>query len=209
MLSTPGPAAADGYSASGGRPTTPRSGWHTSAVLGSTRTRGAALPLRPAVSDHRMVPPAESGAELPPGTTTLRDWAAQNGRTYDYLRRWRRRDGFPPPVGELPARGRHGGGRGELLFDEKALDAWLVRQVDLEPPERFDFAMLGFAPDDRITLGRFATLIGRARNTVTQHRERPGFPRADADGSYKAGDLLTYWNTRTGRRGQAAKPPAG
>src|SRR5271154_2709016 len=166
---------------------------------------GAALPPRPAVSDDRGVPPAEPGADLPPGTTTLRLWAARHGRTHDYLRRWRRRDGFPLPAGELPARGRHGGGRGELLFDETALDAWLGGQVDLEPPERFDLAAFGLAPDDRITLGRFATIIGKARNTVAQHLERPSFPQAGADGIYRASDLFDYWNSRTGHRGQARK----
>ncbi|HXL95677.1 MAG TPA: hypothetical protein VN969_42700 [Streptosporangiaceae bacterium] len=151
------------------------------------------------------MPPAEPDAGLPPGTTTLRRWAAQHGRTYDCLRRWRRRDGFPAPAGELPPRGRHGGGRGELLFDELAIDEWLAGQADLESPERFDLASLGLVPDDRITLGRFAALIGLARATVTQHRDRPGFPSAGADGAYPAGDLLDYWNSRTGHRSQAWK----
>jgi hypothetical protein len=186
----------------GGRPANPRSGWHTPAVLGSIRTHGVALPPGPAVSDHIEVPSAESGDELPPGTTTLRQWAARHGRTYDYLRRWRRREGFPSPIGELPARGRHGGGRGELLFDEQALDEWLEVQPDLVPPERFGLAALGLADDDRITLGRFAALVGRARNTVAQHRGRPEFPEPAADGTYDAGELFSYWNTRTGRRGQ-------
>jgi hypothetical protein len=147
------------------------------------------------------VPPAEPDAGLPPGTTTLRRWGARHGRTYDCLRRWRQREGFPTPVGELPSRGRHGGGRGELLFDEHALDEWLVGQADLEPPERFDLAALGLAPDDRITLGRFATLIGLARASVTQHRDRVCFPRGNSDGTYRAGDLLDYWNSRSGHRG--------
>ncbi len=125
------------------------------------------------------------------------------------MRRWRRREGFPAPVGELPARGRHGGGRGELLFDEQALDAWLAAQSELSPPERFDLAALGLRPGDQITLGRFATLIGRARNTVTQHRDRPGFPQPREDGTYRAGDLLNYWNSRTGHRGRAGSHSAG
>jgi hypothetical protein len=109
------------------------------------------------------------------------------------------------PVGELAARGRHGGGRGEFLFDEQALDAWLVRQPDLEAPERFDLGALGLEPGDRITLGRFAALIGKARNTVAQHRERPSFPSADVDGTYRVGDLFNYWNTRSGYRSQSSR----
>jgi hypothetical protein len=195
-----------GYRADGRRPRTAGGTRRPSWVL--PEPAGVALPPRPAVSDHRTVPPAEPGAGLPPGTTTLRSWAARHGRTHDYLRRWRRRDGFPSPVGELPARGRHGGGRGELLFDEKALDTWLAGQADLEAPERFDLVALGLAADDRITLGRFAALAGRARNTVIQHLERPGFPQAGADGTYRVGDLSDYWNSRTGHRGQAREPRA-
>lgn len=114
---------------------------------------------------------------------------------------WRRRPGFPDPVSELPARGRHGGGRGELLFDQAALDAWLVGQPDLHPPVRIDPAALRIDSGERITLGRFAALIGKDRKTITQHRGRPGFPQPDPDGAYRAGELIEYWNTRTGRRG--------
>jgi len=151
-----------------------------------------------------MMPASGPSAAIPAGMTTLRRWAARHGRTYDYVRQfWRRREGFPEPVGKLPGRGRHGGGPGELLFDEKALDAWLAAQSDLAPPERFDLAALGVKPGDRITLGHFAKLIGKARATVTQHRDRPGFPQPGDDGTYRAGDLFTYWNSRIGYRGQA------
>ena len=133
--------------------------------------------------------------------TTLRRWGPRQGRSAAYVRQnWRRRPGFPDPVGELPARGRHGGGRGELLFNEAALDAWLAAQSDLASPERIDPAVLRIAPTERITLGRFAALIGKDRKTVTQHRSRPGFPEPDPDGLYRAEELIKYWNTRTGRR---------
>jgi hypothetical protein len=147
------------------------------------------------------VPSREPAATCPPGQTTLRRWAPRHGRTYDYVRQfWRRRPGFPDPVGELPARGRHGGGPGELLFDEAALDAWLAAQPDLAPPERIDPSAAGIDPQERITLTRFAKLAGRTRQTVAQHRDRPGFPPAEEDGTYRTGDLLQYWNSRTGRR---------
>jgi hypothetical protein len=87
-----------------------------------------------------------------------------------------------------------------LLFDEAALDAWLVAQPDLAPPERIDLAAFGISAEERITLNRFATLIGKAAKTVTQHRGRLGFPDAGSDGRYRAGELLEYWNSRTGRR---------
>lgn len=150
-----------------------------------------------------QTPEEPDDAAIPAGLTTLRKWAARQGRTHDYVRLfWRKREGFPDPAGELPARGRHGGGLGEQLFDETALDAWLAAQPELGPPERIELSALGTGADERITLGRFASLIGKARKTVTQHRDRPGFPDAGADGTYRLGDLLAYWNARTGRRGK-------
>lgn len=143
--------------------------------------------------------PAEG---IPAGLTTLRMWATSHGRTYDHVRNfWRKRQGFPDPVCELPSRGRHGGGTGEQLWEESALDGWLAAQPDLHPPERIALSALDIGADDRISLGRFADLVGKARKTVTQHRDRPGFPKPGADGRYCAGDLVSYWNSRTGRRG--------
>jgi len=138
--------------------------------------------------------------------TTLRLWADRHGRAYDYVRQfWRTRDGFPAPAGELPSRSRNGGGPGERYYDQAALDQWLAAQSDLQPAPRIDLRVLRIDPEDRITLGRFASLIGKARNTVAQYRDQPGFPRPDADGSYRAGDLLSYWNSRPGRRGPARR----
>jgi hypothetical protein len=105
--------------------------------------------------------------------------------------------GFPEPVGTLePAEQRRG--RRELLFDEAALDAWLAARPELAPPERV--VVFPVDLDERITLGRFASLIGKANKTVTQHRDRTGFPNSGEDGKYRAGDLLDYWNKRVGRR---------
>jgi hypothetical protein len=138
-------------------------------------------------------------ARIPPGLTTLRGWAVRQGRTPSYVQGyWRRRPDFPSPVGELPSRGRHGGGRGELLYDESALDEWLAGQQGLASPERIDTDVID--QDERITLSRFAGLIGKSRKTVTQHRGRSGFPEVGEDGLYRAGDLLAYWNARAGRR---------
>jgi len=76
---------------------------------------------------------------------------------------------------------------------------------ELAPPGRIDPSAARIDPDERITLGRFAGLIGKARGTVNQHRDRPGFPAPGENGLYRAGDLLDYWNTRPGRRGKAGK----
>jgi hypothetical protein len=136
----------------------------------------------------------------------LRRWASGHGRTHHYVRQfWRCRPGFPDPVSELPPNGHHGGGRGEHLYDEAALDAWLAAQPDLAAPDRVDPGAFQIAPDERITLGRFAALIGKDRKTVTQHRDRPGFPEPDPDGTYRTGDLLGYWNSRPGYRGPARR----
>ena len=147
-----------------------------------------------------MAPPSDTDP-VPPGLTTLRLWASRHGRTLEAVRhKWRKQAGFPDPVGELSSRGRRGGGRGQLLFDEAALDAWLAAQAHLAPPERIDLTALRADPDDRVTLSRFAAMIGKDRKTVTQHRSRPGFPDGDPDGRYRVGDLLQYWNERPGRR---------
>jgi hypothetical protein len=151
------------------------------------------------------VPSEPPDADIPPGLTTLHRWAPKHGRTYNHVRQfWRRRPGFPEPVGTLPPRDPHQRGRHELLFDEAALDAWLAAQTDLEPPERIDPSVLTVGLDERITLGRFAGIIGKNRRTVHQHRDRPGFPSPDADGLYRAGDLFDYWNQRLGRRTRSA-----
>jgi hypothetical protein len=147
------------------------------------------------------VPLEPLDTEIPQGLTTLHLWAPKHGRTYNHVRQfWRRRPGFPSPVGTLEPADTHRRGRRELLFDEAALDAWLATQTDLEPPERINLAVLSVGLDERITLGRFAGLIGKNRRTVTQHRDRSGFPAPGDDGRYRAGDLLDYWNQRLGRR---------
>ena len=102
--------------------------------------------------------------------TTLRRWAARHGRSHERVRHWSAAPDFPGHAGELPTRGRHGGGIGERYFDEAALDAWLAGQPELAPPQRIDPSAAGIDPGERVTLGRFAGLIGKARGTVTQHR---------------------------------------
>jgi hypothetical protein len=94
------------------------------------------------------------------------------------------------------------------MYEEAALDAWLAAQDDLQPPVRVDASTFPVDLDERITLWRFAEIIGKNSKTVNQHRTRPGFPEAGPDGKYRAGDLLDYWNNRPGRRTQAQLPAA-
>jgi hypothetical protein len=159
------------------------------------------------VADRTVQSPDEpDDANALEGLITLRKWSALQGRSHGYVRlEWRKREGFPEPVSSLPARGRHGGGRGEQLFEQSALDAWRSAHPELDPPERIDLSALEVGAEDRMTLGRFAGVIGKDRKTVTQHRGREGFPEPGEDGLYRAGDLAGYWNARTGRRGRGKR----
>jgi hypothetical protein len=74
-------------------------------------------------------------------------------------------------------------------------------------PQRIDPSAARIDPDERITLGNPGGLISKARGTVNQHRDHPGFPPSGEDGLYRASDLLEYWNSRLGRRGKALKDP--
>jgi hypothetical protein len=54
--------------------------------------------------------------------------------------------------------------------------------------------------DARVTLSWFAKNVADVANkTVTQHRDKPTFPRAGEDGKYRLGDLMAWWPTRPGR----------
>jgi hypothetical protein len=61
-----------------------------------SRSGGAERPTPP-LHDHSLMPSRRPDGQIPPGMTTLRN-----------------REGFPQPSGALPARGRNGGGRGDL-----------------------------------------------------------------------------------------------
>ncbi len=138
---------------------------------------------------------------LPAGLVTLQDWAERIGRSpRTVINHWRPRPGFPAPVGRLP-RPVHGG-RGRLLYEERALDAWREAQPDLWLPHRVELAREAFDPEARVTLGWFATHVARvARKTVTQYRDTVGFPTRGVDGKYRAADLARFWSARPGKRG--------
>ena len=135
---------------------------------------------------------------LPPGLTTLRDYAKRIGYSPGYIRQdWKKRDGFPEPAGELRPRGRRGGGRGELVFVEKALDAFRATQADLWGRRRMTRVVTRRDLDERITPAGFARQLARVSlREMAQYQALAGFPEADGDGRCRLGDLLWYWNTR-------------
>jgi hypothetical protein len=138
---------------------------------------------------------------LPPGQTTLRDYAESLGYSPRYVRdTWGQRDGFPEPVGELPSQGREGrgsGGLGELVYEEKALDAFRARHADLWGRRRMQRVVTSRDLDERITPGQFARqLAGVGAQVIARYEELEGFPETAADGTARLGDLVAYWNTR-------------
>jgi hypothetical protein len=135
---------------------------------------------------------------LPPGLTTLRDYAELIGYSPDYIRlRWGQREGFPSPAGELPPRGRHGGGRGELVYEKKALDAFRALYADLWGRRPMPRVVTSRDLDDQITPAGFAhQLAGVGAEVMARYQELEGFPETGPDGHARLGDLLAYWNTR-------------
>lgn len=129
---------------------------------------------------------------LPPGLVTLSEWAAQMNRSPGTIRsRWSKKERFPEPRGRTPGRGRHGGGLGELVYSAADLQEWLPEPESLSGPA---------SPNQRVTLGWFADQAAHvARKTVTQYRNKPGFPAAGPDGRYRYGDLASFWQSRPGR----------
>jgi hypothetical protein len=138
---------------------------------------------------------------LPPGLTTLRCYAARLGYSPRYIRdNWRQREGFPEPVGELSPQGRLGrrsGGLGELVYEEKALDAFRARHTDLWGRRRMERVSTSRDLDERITPGEFARqLAGAGAEVIARYQDLDGFPETGADGTARLGDLVAYWNTR-------------
>ena len=127
---------------------------------------------------------------LPPGHITLKDYAPQTGRALGTIEtHWRPKPGFPEPVGELPSRGRHGGGRGRLVYLTHQLDAFFAANQPAGGRDHRPMRPPSLGQEARVTAGWFATNVaGVARKTVTQYRDQPTFPRADDDGTYRLGD---------------------
>jgi hypothetical protein len=138
---------------------------------------------------------------LPPGQTTLRGYAQRLGYSPRYIRdTWGQRDGFPEPVGELPSQGREGrgsGGLGELVYEERALDAFRARHADLWGRRRMQRVVTSRDLDERVTPAEFARqLAGVGAEVIARYEDLAGFPETAADGTARLGDLVAYWNTR-------------
>jgi len=72
---------------------------------------------------------------------------------------------------------------------------WNTRPIVLEEHD----------PDEKMTLGKIATVLGVARKTVTQYKDDdPEFPSPTAGSQYRIGDVVDYLNNRPGKRGPAA-----
>jgi hypothetical protein len=134
----------------------------------------------------------------PPGLTTLRDYAQRIGYSPGYIgRHWKKRAGFPSPAGELPPRGGLEGGPGELVYEEKALDACRALYADLWGRRPMQRVVTSRDLDERMTPGEFARqLAGVGSEVIARYQDLEGFPETGADGAARLGDLLAYWNTR-------------
>jgi hypothetical protein len=104
---------------------------------------------------------------------------------------------WPDPVGQLPPRGRNGGGRGELVYAVAELDAWRDRHPELWPERRAAPVDISLDPDTLVTLGRFAELAGVDRKTVTQYRGKAGWPDPVHAEVYRLRGLLSFWPVQT------------
>jgi hypothetical protein len=122
------------------------------------------------------------------------------------------RDGFPTPVGELRGGGRNSGGRRPKVYRRADLVQFRDGQQDLHGQGNGKLET-SLDLDAQVTLSYFADHSaweggGKPnRKTITQHRDRPGFPRGGPGGKYRVGDLLTYFNGRSGGRGPARNSP--
>jgi hypothetical protein len=146
-------------------------------------------------------------AEDPPGMrVTLAQWAEQHGRTLrSVYTHWKPHPDFPAPVGRRPRP--TGGGTAFDEYDLHELETWLTSQPRKRPPPPIVFAG---PPDELVTLSAFASRARSGGNpvdgkTVYQCRGRPGFPAPVQGSSYRAGDVLTFLNSRRPGSGNRAR----
>jgi hypothetical protein len=74
---------------------------------------------------------------LPYGVTTLCQWARRIDRAPStVVTRWRRRPGFPSPIGQLPSESQRHRDASESLYIETELDVWRMTQAGLHRNKR-------------------------------------------------------------------------
>ena len=127
---------------------------------------------------------------LPPGLVTLDDYGGSIDRTARYLQTyWSPQPGFPKPKGELPGRGRHGGGRRVKVYSAGELDEFRARHDTLWG-HRSIRLIIGHHPGELVTLEQFARISGIGADPG----RFPGCPPPGDDGRRRLGDLIAWHN---------------
>lgn len=147
---------------------------------------------------------------LPPHLVTLDAYGPSIGRSKAYIQgHWRPLEGFPQPVNEMPSRGRHGGGRGELVYPRAALDAFR-REHDNLWGLRSTRLIVGHDPGERVTLEEFAAICATCGATPDPDPRRRPASRADAGGRRTLRAMIAWHNTLPAAAGPAlAVTPLG
>lgn len=137
----------------------------------------------------------ELAEPLGEGLTTIASWARQINRSAAYVSGyWRPQPDWPDPVGQLPPRGRNGGGRPELVYAAADLDRWRKRHQETQPERRSAAVATDLDPGTLVTLGRFAEIAKVDRKTVTQYRGTPGWPAPVNAEVYRLRGLQSFWS---------------
>jgi hypothetical protein len=133
-------------------------------------------------------PVVGAGDPRPEGLITLRNWAAEIGRSYGAVRKWRAAGGFPEPARRVAT---IRGGRTHA-WQPGELEAFYRRNRPLLEPARL-------SQEVRVSLAGFSLLADVEASAVQACNGANGFPAADGDGRYRLGDLRAYWQERVGQ----------
>lgn len=137
----------------------------------------------------------ELAEPLDEGLVTIASWARAVNRSAAYVSGyWRPQPDWPEPVGQLPPRGRNGGGRPALVYAGAELDSWRERHEETQPEGHSAAVTTDLDPGTLVTLGRFAEIANLDRKTVTQYRGTPGWPAQVTGEAYRLRGLLSFWS---------------
>ena len=133
---------------------------------------------------------------LPPGLVTLHDYARDIGYSAEAIRvHWKRRRGFPEPVGQVPGPA----GPPAPVYEARRLETFRAAHAGTwgwgrRPLQR---VVTDRDLDERVTLEEFAVqLAGTGVQDLARYRDAGGFPPIGEDGRCRLGDLVAFWNTR-------------